>query len=356
MNMFRLFAILIISATVVFSSASYAQSTMSAAEMKQWRAIDDSLLDYGNKMLDMEQPTDRLRADSMFTRLMVRALVIPHSFYNSFDSMNMAPVMYPPDSSFRIITWHVPLNLGNFRQKGVIQMNTPDGSLRMFPLFDVSDYDTALLYGIRKPGNWVGAVYYRILQNEREGKKVYTLLGYDENGSMTTRKWIDFLHFDEKNEPLFGGNFMQFSHDSIYDRKADRYMYEYKKLGNARLNFDDLEEVIVLDHLISETGEPEKKYTLIPGGDYETFKWDKGSWVHNNMWFMERREDGNVPAQMTILDDFGNFDQSQLDKQNAINLEKELLNMESEEGIPTEPAKAEEKPATRKKAKTKKKD
>ncbi len=308
------------------SQEGFAQGRISNPDLKKLRMLDDSLRQFGNKMLDAELSTDRLRADSLFTRVLVRALVVPFSYQFRFDSMDMAPIVYPQDSSFRIITWHVPYELGNFRQKGVIQMNTKNGSPKLFPLFDVSDYDTTLQFGIRKPNNWVGAVYYRILQNEDNARKVYTLLGYDENSSLTTRKWIDFLQFDESGEPIFGGNFMKFSHDSIYNQRASRYLYEYKKLGNARLNFDDDENVIVLDHLISETGEKDKRFTLIPGGDYETFKWQNGYWVHNNKWFMENRGDDNAPLQMTILDDKGNVNQAAIDRQNALNLEKEILN------------------------------
>jgi hypothetical protein len=35
-----------------------------------------------------------------------------------------------------------------------------------------------------------------------------------------------------------------------------------------------------VDHLISETDEPEKKFTYVPDGDYEAFRWQNGQWVH----------------------------------------------------------------------------
>jgi hypothetical protein len=38
--------------------------------------------------------------------------------------------------------------------------------------------------------------------------------------------------------------------------------------------------MIRVDHLVSETDEPELAYTLVPDGDSEAFKWERGQWVH----------------------------------------------------------------------------
>ena len=306
-----------------FALAQPAQAQpLNASSLRLLRSIDDSLQDYGNRMLDELMAPDRLRADSMFTRLLVRALRVPYSFHYPFDSMQMAPVVYPDDSSFRIITWHLPMNEDNFRQKGVIQMNTPDGSIRIFPLFDASDYsEETLRDSIRTPQTWIGAVYYKVIQQQQGDKKVYTLLGYDENSSLTTRKWIDILTFNEAGEPRFGGGQYFFvNNDSIFPRGSQRYYIEYKKEGRARLNYDELDSLIVMDHLVSETGEPERKYTLIPGGDYEAFKWQNGRWTFIDKLFMEQRGDGNEPRPMTILDDMGNANEETLQKQTEKNL------------------------------------
>jgi hypothetical protein len=309
-------------ALVSFAMPAAAQTQkITAGNQKLLRSIDDSLQDFGAKMLDELMPTDRLRADSMFTRLLVRAMRVPYSFYYHFDSMDVAPVLYPDDSSFRIITWHLPMNEDNFRQKGVIQMNTADGSIRIFPLFDASDYsEETLRDSVRTPQTWIGAVYYKVIQQTVAQQKVYTLLGYDENGGMTTRKWIETLTFNEQQEPRFGGDYFAVNNDSIFPAGSKRYLIEYKKEGRARLNYDEQDSLIVMDHLVSETNEPDKKYTLIPGGDYEAFKWNKGRWQFIDKLYMEQRGDGNEPTPMTILDKDGNADEEALMKQTEKNI------------------------------------
>jgi hypothetical protein len=295
---------------------------ISPGDREKLERLDDSLKMYGNTMLDDSLATNRLRADSMFTRLLVRSLLVPYSFYFSYDSMQMAPVVYAPDSNFRIISWHIPMHNDNHRQKGVIQMRTDNGSPKFFPLFDASDYTDRPLDSVREANNWIGAVYYRVLHHSLPNGPVYTLLGYDENNDRTTRKWIDILSFDESGKPLFGGDFFSIPSDSIFPRGSKRFVLEYKKEGRVRLNFDDEDSLIVMDNLVSETGEPEKKYTLIPGGDYEGLKWQNGRWQYIDKLYMQARGDGNEPREMTILDEEGNFDENALQKQTEKNLKK----------------------------------
>lgn len=319
---------------------------ISKANRQVLQKLDDSLQLYGNSMLDELLVTDRLRADSMFTRLLVRALQVPHSFYYSFDSMQIAPVLYPTDSSFRIITWHLPMNEDNYRQKGVIQMNTANGALKIFPLFDASDYsEETLMDSVRTPQNWVGAVYYQMLEHSTENGKVYTLLGYDENGALTTRKWIETLTFLATGEPRFGGDFFVVKNDSIFPAGSKRFLVEYKKEGRARVNYDALDSMIIMDNLVSESNEPEKKYTLIPGGDYEAFKWKNGRWHFIDKLFMEQRGDGNEPRPMTILDEQGNADEQVLQQQSDKNIKAAAAKEKKE----TMPAKKNSKPPAKKK-------
>lgn len=76
-----------------------------------------------------------------------------------------------------------------------------------------------------------------------------------------------------------------------------RFWIEYKKNGNARMTYDDEMQMILYDHLISETNEPMKKYTYIPDGDYEGFKWENGKWKHIEKVFQFKLQDGQAPVE-----------------------------------------------------------
>jgi hypothetical protein len=60
-------------------------------------------------------------------------------------------------------------------------------------------------------------------------------------------------------------------------------------------------DMIVFDHLISESNEPQKKFTLIPDGDYEGFKWQNGKWVHVTKLFNQALKDGQAPRTGTFI-------------------------------------------------------
>lgn len=284
--------------------------------------LNDSLAKTGITILDDLSPANRLRADSLFTRQLVRGLVRPFSFYFTFDSLSIAPVLYAPDSSFRVITWHYSLNDADFRQKGVLQLNTHDGAPKFFPLFDVSDYTDEPQDSIRNHRNWIGAVYYNILMHEAAGKKVYTLFGYDENNSVTTRKWMEMLTFSPEGEPQFGGNFFRIPTNTGFRPQQKRFFLEYKSGARARLNFDQEEDLVIMDYLISETNEPEKRYTLVPGGDYSGFKWNRDAWEYIPMLATDALTDGNEPRPALILGTDGNANEGVLQKQSDKNMQK----------------------------------
>ena len=121
------------------------------------------------------------------------------------------------------------------------------------------------------------------------------MLGYDENSIRSTKKRIELLYFDPNGKPIFGGDFFTFKQDSIPQKNQSRFWVEYKKNGNARIIFDDELNLIIYDHLISETNEPNKLYTYIPDGDYEGFKWTNGKWLHINKVFNQKLKDGEAP-------------------------------------------------------------
>ena len=54
-----------------------------------------------------------------------------------------------------------------------------------------------------------------------------------------------------------------------------------KKESTAKLNYDEELGLIIAEHLISETKEPQKKWTYVTDGDFEGFKWVNGKWLSN---------------------------------------------------------------------------
>ncbi len=277
--------------------------SLTAANTTALHKTEDSMKQYANDMIRANFMEDRLVADSIFTRALVKALRTPYSFSYPFDSIVTVSKIYAPDSSFRIFTWQFERDESYFRQRGAIQMKTADGSLKLFPLIDASPFTSTPTDSVRNNLNWIGAIYYGIVQKEFSGKKYYTLLGYDDNDISTTRKWIDVLTFDKEGKPQFGGTYFNYPEDSIKPpQPAYRFCLEYKKDAHPKLNYDPEMDMIVFDHLISETDHQSQKYTLIPDGDYEGFSWKNGKWNYVKKIFDQKLQDGQAPLPMPIKD------------------------------------------------------
>src|SRR5687767_543010 len=266
---------------------------------------------------------DRMYSDSIFTRTLVRSLQIKNSFYYPFDSVIGISHLYAPDTSFRIFTWSVAFDEYYSRQKGTIQMRTPDGSMKIFPLRDVSEFSEKPEDSTRSRMNWIGAVYYNIIKTQHKGKNYYTLFGFDRNSAMSSKKWIEVLYFNEKNEPVFGGPFFSYANDSIPKPAQYRISLEFKKHARVLANYIDEMQMILVDHLISEDDTPENKWTLVPDGDQEGFKWENGKWVHINKVFTFKLEDGQAPVGDPLMDTKGKKNEQKLQEKTDKNKTKE---------------------------------
>jgi hypothetical protein len=297
-------------AFVLMCQLSFAQR-ISRADAKALRLKEDTLLKQAVKTLDGINPKDRFVGDSSFTRTLVRALRIPNSFYYPFDSLQSVSRLYPPDSSFRIFTWQLVINDDVIKQKGVIQMHTDDGSLKLYPLFDNSDYTKNPADTVTDNKGWIGAVYYNIIQKRSGNQNYYTLLGFDENNIRSKKKIIEVLNFNN-GEPSFGGRYFSFEEDSVFKTSIGRYIMEYKKTDGPKLNYDPEMDMIIVEHLVSESNEPNKKWTLVGDGDYEGFKWKNGKWVHVEKIFDQVTPLGKEPVPNPVRDANGNIDESKL--------------------------------------------
>jgi hypothetical protein len=296
---------------------------ITASDLKKLRAKEDTLSEYSMYLNTDSLPEDRMYSDSIFTRTLVRALQVKNSFYYPFDSLLGISKLYAPDTSFRIFTWNINFDDYYARQKGAIQFRTADGSLKLVPLRDFSEFTEKPEDSVRTAKNWIGAMYYNIVKNVYKGKNYYTLFGFDNNSAQSSMKWIEVLSFNERNEPIFGGPFFSYEKDSIPGGVKNRFSIEFKKGARVLVDYIPDENMILVDHLVSETDQPELKWTLIPDGDSEGFKWENGRWVHINKVFNFKLQDGQAPVGDPIMDYKGNKDEKKLQEKTDKNKKKD---------------------------------
>jgi hypothetical protein len=300
--------------------------TISSADRKLLQRKEDTLKSLSRNIILDSLTAGRMISDSQFVKTLVRTLLIKNSFYYPLDSVRGVSKLYAPDTSFRIITWNISYDDYWHRQRGVIQFKPINGVSKFIPLLDYSEFTKGAGDSIRSNRNWIGAVYYNIVKTQFKGKNYYTLFGIDYNTLRSNKKWIEVLSFNERNEPVFGGPYFNFEKDSIPKPPAYRYSIEYKKDASTLVNFIPEENKILVDHLISESDEPENKWTLIPDGDYEGFKWENGKWVHIEKVFTFKLQDGQAPVGEQLMDNRGNKNEEKLLEKSKNNKQKKKDN------------------------------
>ena len=305
----------------LFVLTSLDAQKLTASDTRILKQKEDSLKFLAKSLIVDSLTAGRMRNDSLFVRTLVRGLQVKNSFYYPFDSVQGISKLYSPDSAFRIFSWSLSYDDFYSRQRAAIQFKTPDGSLRLVPLTDYSEFTAAPTDSIRTKDNWIGAVYYNIIKTQHNGKNYYTLFGFDDNSVRSSKKWIDVLSFDNRSMPVFGGNF-SFEKDTARRAPQNRFYIEYKKEASALVNYDPEMNMILVDHLISESEENDKPYTFVPDGDYEGFEWKNGKWVHVNKVFDQKLEDGQAPMPDPILDDRGNRNEERLQQSSDKNRAK----------------------------------
>lgn len=336
----KIHCILLLAICLTGNLTAHAQR-INPADKHKLAAAEDTLKELGYRMVFDSIPGRRFAADSMFIRHLVSALKTPNSFYYPFDSVDYISRLYAPDSSFRIFTWEFEKDDAFHRQRGAIQMNTPDGSLKLFPLIDMSDYIDNLYDSVRSNLNWVGAIYYKIIMKTFNDKKYYTLIGIDDYNATTTRKWIEVLWFAQNGQPRFGGRFFSYKADSTKPpQPAYRFAIEYKKDAKARMNYDPKLDLIVFEHLVSLDGKPWRTSTLLPDGDYEGFRWEDGKWTYVEKAVMyDKLQDGQAPIPKPLKDDAGLSDEKALEAQSLKTLEQYEQSQDSTRQKPIKPVK-----------------
>jgi len=192
------------------------------------------------------------------------------------------------DGNLHIYTWNVPLADGTNKYFGFIQLK--HDSLIVIPLqskaINVADLDTKQL----TPQTWYGAIYYKLIEVEISGQKVYTLLGWDGFTSTSNRKFIDIVFPDSNGNIIFG--MPVFKTDKGI---KDRVIFEYAEKASMLLRYDyqaimvekkkkikkEYTWLIVMDRMIpmdpSMTGF--RKYYVPAGDTYDGYIFRDGYWT-----------------------------------------------------------------------------
>jgi hypothetical protein len=251
---------------------SPAQDSLKKYEL-ELKALADSMID-GTKQ------GERIKALMKYVPTLVKALKFEGSFDYPFDSLTFMKRLTPEDRSFRLYNWALKYDDGSFRYYGAIQVNRQD-SFKLIALRDYREKHDTMLENITVgPDQWIGALYYSVIQQKAKNKTYYTLLGWDGDQYISDKKIIDVLHF-EKGKAQFGA--------PIFDVKGkikNRLVFQFSGDATMLLQYVPDYKMITFDKLIppNEFGEG-MFYTYVPDGTYDYLLWKKNRWVFEEELF-----------------------------------------------------------------------
>ncbi|MCB0706589.1 MAG: hypothetical protein KDC34_14845 [Saprospiraceae bacterium] len=246
-------------------------------------------------------PENRFGATQKLIPTLVAALKTPNSFNYDFGRTQSISIQYPQDSTFRVFSWQLYVDVDDYRYYGAIQMNT--GQLKLFPLIDRSFELLEPEQQVLGPDQWYGALYYNLKEFKTQEGPMYLLFGYDGLSFFNRRKIVDVLSFVD-GKPQFGSPvFLEFTSEGGM-KLRNRLVLEYSAEASIKLNYDELLGGIVFDHLIAYGGGvPGTAPQYLPDGSYEGYKLDNGIWMHVPKIFDQISEE--APRPEPIFDDKG---------------------------------------------------
>ena len=264
--MLRAFLILI-SFFFITSLQAQENSRLTEEDKNSIKLIEDTLGVLAFTIVNDSLSENRFAAVRKFIPTLVKALKHDFSYDYSFERLQSISIQTAPDNSFRIFTWQLYVDVNEYRYYGAIQMN--DEKLKLYPLQDRSfEINGNLEQLMLKPDRWYGSVYYNLKSVDIKGQAHYLLFGYDRNELFRKRKILDVLTFTAEG-PVFGAPIIPL--DTLGKNFKHRLILEYSAEAVVRLNYDEVYNMIVFDHLIPMNGKYDEGLVNIPDGSYEGF-------------------------------------------------------------------------------------
>ncbi len=250
---------------------------------------EDSLQKLGAVLTTDTVEQNRVDANSLFIKTLVSALKEKNSFYHPFENLsNIITIKKADNNKFKIITWYLVGDNGNFRYYGAIQINNPD-KLELYPLVDntpiIKNTDSLL-----NNTNWYGALYYNMIPVTAGLKDpYYLLLGWKGNSFETTQKVIEVLRF-VNGKPVFGAPVFEATGKG--GKPLNRVIFKYTSEVSMLLKYLKDEKMIVFDHL-SAANEKLKDSPQLYGPDltYDAYKLKNGKWIYQENLNMKNLPD-----------------------------------------------------------------
>ncbi|HNT80592.1 MAG TPA: hypothetical protein PKH65_07920 [Bacteroidia bacterium] len=261
--------------TIILLSFAFALSTPQSTAQTSAKTIE-TLRQYGDSILKSPSDTIRQYYATQFTTLLSAELKLQKQFDHSFDSVKNLSILTSDDQRLRVLTYMLPHTLQNqFQYFGFVQINDHKKkqihTIQLKPI----QYDTLQNISRQKidARQWYGCLYYSLITKKYKRNYTYTLIGYQPNNRLTTRKIIDIISIK--------GNSFTLGKPIFVDGKKFFYrkVYEYNAQASMLLRYDPAYKMIMMDDIIPDNTAHQGNYLMYgPNFKYNAYRFKKGKW------------------------------------------------------------------------------
>lgn len=213
-----------------------------------------------------------------FKTLLSETIEIEGAFQYEFDSLTSIGKMRSPDNAFRLFNWNVEddrhthtyyclmLVQGKTAKKNKVVEFTDKSAMIAKPDMKVLD-----------PRNWYGCLYYKIIISKDKPTTEYTLLGWDINNELSSKRIVELMII--KGDKITLGA-PAFNIENVGIKR--RIVIEYNAKAFVSLKFDERLHSITYDHLVPEAPFADGLYEFyIPDGSIDGFELQEdGIWLY----------------------------------------------------------------------------
>ena len=198
-------------------------------------AYQNSMQPILEKIVNAPTDNERYNANELFVQLFEEALNVDESFGWKWNLGPAVSVLTSSDREFRIITWPVVRDNGEYECFGFVQSyNHKTETYDVYALYDKSEEIISPNEVVLEPENWLGCVYQELIETKHEGKTYYTLIGWTGVNALTQRKVIEPIVFrSNSSKPQFG--------QALFRREKNlrRVVFQYSSKAMVNVHFDE---------------------------------------------------------------------------------------------------------------------
>jgi len=293
--------ILLASIFIFLIEFSFAQESkpLQEFEIAIAQLFDSLFLNNGAKFTQTDSAKIQLSIN--ISKLFDEILNEASSFKYSFQKIKHLGIIKSQDKHVKIYTWNIKLNNGNYKYYGYIQKK----KAKKIQVFKLQDQTTILEKEpleniIFTDKNWLGMLYYNIVDFKHNGKKYYLILGYRNKGYSLRNKFIDVLSFS-KSKVKFGKKIFKTDKRKFHPQ---RIIFKYSAKFSFKMNYDPRYKMVVFDHLTPLKSKLKGYYSFYgPDGSYDAYQYLKGKWtLQSDVWIEgSEKKEGQKNPKSTII-------------------------------------------------------